>query len=249
MTPPDRVDQLVLENARLREQARERAEFMERLSHELATPLTPLVGYLRILSSGRLGDLSERQQQVVASMVGATDRLARVLDELVDYTALETGRYHIHAVPFDAAVVVDQAVAEHSDAAHGKHVRIDVRKPTRLTMAGDEAKVLQALSSILDNAVRLSPHGAHVLVHVGEEPGRALFEIYDQGPGFSPEAQAAIHARREERSGHTGLGLPVSRQIAEAHGGQLFVESPPKHQPDVRDSFSGSRVGFWLPRD
>jgi signal transduction histidine kinase len=247
--PTDPFAALQLENARLREQARERGEYLERLAHELASPLTPLVGYLRLLSSGRLGDLSERQQQVVASMVQATGRLSRVLDGLSDFAALETGHYHVEPVPFDAAVVVDQAVAEHADQAHARHVSVEIRRPPRVDLRGDEQKLRQALSTLLDNAVRLSPHGAHVLVHVQDAHDRALFDVYDQGPGFSPEAQAALHARREERLGHTGLSLPVARQIVEAHRGHLFVESPPKEQPDARQRYSGARVGLWIPKD
>lgn len=248
-TPTDPLAALRLENAKLREQARERAEYLERLCHEFASPLTPIMGYLRLLSSGRLGDLSERQQQVVTSMVHATDRLSRVLDGLVDFAALETGHYHVEPVPFDAAVVVDQAVAEHVDQAYARHVSVEVRKPMRVDLRGDEVKIRQALSTLIDNAVRLSPHGGHVLVHVLDAADRTLFEVFDQGPGFSSEAQAALHARREERLGHTGLSLPVARQIVEAHRGLLFVESPPKEQPDARHRYSGARVGLWIPKD
>lgn len=240
------MERLAAENSRLREQARARAEFMENLAHELATPLTPLVGYLKLLSSGRLGDLSEKQQQVIASMRTSADRLAYALDELVDYTALETGHYQLQRCGFDGSAMLDRVVAEHAASAHAKHVSFDVRKPARLECSGDEDKLRRALAILIDNAVRFSPHGGQVLVSASEVDGRHLFEVFDQGPGFSSDAQTAVHQRREERVGHPGLGLPVARQIAEAHGGQLFVESPPKEQPQAREQFCGARVGFFV---
>lgn len=240
---------LAADNARLREQARSRAEFMQNLAHELATPLTPLVGYLKLLRSGRLGELTERQQQVLQAMVHATERLERSLDNLVDYAAMDSGQYRIHRTTFDAVALVDACVAELQPKARAKHVRIDVHKPPRLELAGDDPKIRLAFARVLDNAVKYSPHGGHVLVVLAEVPDRASFDVFDQGPGISPDTQKAIaQVRRDERTDGVGLSLPLARQVVEAHGGQLTLESPPKEQPEVRDVFSGSRVGFWIPR-
>jgi signal transduction histidine kinase len=243
---------LTSENLRLREQLRLRNDFLQNLAHELATPLTPLAGYLKLMRSGRLGTLSDRQQQVAEAMTHATERLGRSIDNLVDYASLETGEYRIHAIPMELTGVVDQVVAEFHPRARDKHLRVDVRKPVRVDVSADERRIRQALSNLLDNAIRVSPHGGHVLVEVSEQPESVRIVIYDQGPGVPAEVKRMHEGepipRRAESVGGAGLGLPVSRQIAEAHGGGLILESPPAAQPEVRDAFPGSRIGFWIPR-
>jgi signal transduction histidine kinase len=246
------VARLAGENERLREDLRRRSEFLQNLAHELATPLTPLAGYLRLLRSGRLGTLSDRQQQVTEAMSHATDRLSRSIDNLVDYASLETGEYRIHAVEMDLVAAVDHVVHEFHPRARDKHIRVDVRKPERLLAAGDERRLRQAIANLLDNALRVSPHGGHVLIEISQQPDAVRVVIYDQGPGLPPEVKRMHEGepipRRAEAASGAGLGLPVTRQIAEAHGGGLILESPPSEQPEVRDVFPGSRVGFWIPR-
>jgi signal transduction histidine kinase len=240
------------ERDRYKEQLRRRNEFLRNLAHELATPLTPLVGYLRLLRSGRLGTLSDKQQHVIEAMIHATERLGRSIDNLVDYASLETGGYRIHASEFDAGPLLDAIVEEFRARARDKHLRLDVQQPTHLKVQGDERRIRQAISNLLDNAVRASPHGGHVLVHVSGVGDRIQFSVYDQGPGVPLEVRQHHDLdpvlRGADATGGAGLGLPVTLQIAEAHGGAFILESPPREQPDVRDVFPGSRVGFWIPR-
>jgi signal transduction histidine kinase len=246
-----RSAEVAAENQRMRDQLRAMNEFMANLSHELATPLTPLVGYLKLLSSGRLGELSVKQQQVVDVMVHAAERLGKSIDNLVDYAALETGRSTIDKREFDASATLEAWVREHHAKARGRHVRIDVRRPARLTLVGDERKLRLAFGHVLDNGIRFSPHGGHVLVELGEAGSHATFSVYDQGPGMTDEQRAlALQPSRkaDERGSHAGLGLPVARQIVESHGGLLWIESPPKMQPEARELFSGAKVAFSVPR-
>lgn len=231
-------------------EAQTRGEFLRALSHELATPLTPLVGYLKLLRSGKLGELTDRQQQVVEAMSLAAERLGRSIDNLVDFAALQTGDYRVSRMPFDASAMIDQCMSELHPKARARSVHLEARRPERLPLDADERKLHQALSNIVDNALRHSPHGGHVLVEVREVPERVVFGIYDQGPGVSEASIALIESGRrmpDEATGGSGLGLPVARQIVAAHGGELRIESPPKEQPDVRMLFPGSRVLFWIP--
>jgi signal transduction histidine kinase len=233
------------ENERLREQLHLRNDFLQNLAHELATPLTPISGYLRLMQGGRLGPLTERQQQAIVAMVHATERLGRSIDNLVDYSSLETGDYHIHAVEFDLAVLVGGVVTELHARARDKHLQVNVRKPEHLLLMADERRVRQAIANILDNAIKASPHGGHVLVEVLDGADRWSVSVYDQGSGL-PNDMKHLHEgelpRRSESATGAGLGLPVSKQIVEAHGGALILESPPAAQPEVRDMFPGSRV-------
>lgn len=240
------------ERDRYKEQLRRRNEFLRNLAHELATPLTPLVGYLRLLRSGRLGALSDKQQHVIEAMIHATERLGRSIDNLVDYASLETGGYRIHAAEFDTSPLMEAIVEEFRGRARDKHLRLDVQQPSHLQVQGDERRIRQAISNILDNAVRASPHGGHVLIQVLSGADRIQFSVYDQGPGVPLEVKQHHDLdpvlRGTDSAGGAGLGLPVTLQIAEAHAGGFILESPPREQPDARDVFPGSRVGFWIPR-
>jgi signal transduction histidine kinase len=246
------VAQISSENDRLRSEARVRGDFMRNLAHELATPLTPLVGYLKLLRSGKLGAITERQQQVLDAMGHATERLEHSIDNLVDYASLETGKYRIHAAEFDAGPMIDDCVRGFNTKARMKHVRVDVRKPESIVMSGDQRKLRQSLTNVLDNALRLSPHGGRILVEISETPDDVTFAVFDQGPGLPPElreaAESPVLPKIDDRTGGAGLGLAVVRQVVTAHGGELFLESPPREQPDVRDLFPGTRVAFRIPR-
>jgi len=110
------------------------------------------------------------------------------------------------------------------------------------------------LGNLLDNAIKFSPHGSSVLLRVAGDVKRLYFEVYDQGEGMlADEAEKVFdpffHADRvgEERAPGAGLGLPVAKQIIEAHGGKIWAESPPKNQPDAKHNFSGAKVAFWIP--
>lgn len=244
------VQALTAKGERLGTEVREHSDFLQNLTHELATPLTPLMGYLKLLRSGRLGPLTDKQYQVLDSMANAAERLEHSLDNLVDYAALQSGRDRVVVAEFDACALVDECVRDVHPKARAKHVLLDARHPKAALLRGDARKLRQALVNVVENAVRYSPHGGHVLVELTESAERMVFSVFDQGPGLPADAQnVTAHARRDDRvPGAAGLGLPVTRQIVEAHRGGLLLESPPREQPDARELFTGSKVAFWIPK-
>jgi len=246
------IEELKEANVRLRAQAAARDEFMQNLSHELATPLTPLIGYLKLMRSGRLGAFTEQQQHVLESMSKAAERLGRNIDNLVDFAAMESGQYRVARTSFDASAMVAGCLDELYPKARGKRVRLDARRPEHLPMMADERKLRQALANVVDNAVHCSPHGGRVLVVVDGDDKLATFGVYDQGPGMPQEAMRSVLSPMpplvsDERIPGSGLGLPVVRQIVEAHGGSLVIESPPRDQPEPGELFTGARVAFTVP--
>jgi signal transduction histidine kinase len=109
-------------------------------------------------------------------------------------------------------------------------------------------------SALLPHQLARAPGGSAVLLRVIGDATRLYFEVYDQGEGMlADEAEKVFdpffHADRvgEERAPGAGLGLPVAKQIIEAHGGKIWAESPPKNQPDAKHNFSGAKVAFWIP--
>jgi signal transduction histidine kinase len=108
------------------------------------------------------------------------------------------------------------------------------------------------VGSLLENAIDYSPHGGEVLVEIVELDGRMRLSVYDQGSGVPPDEQEKIfepfhHVKGARHVATAGLGLPIARKIAQAHGGRLFVESPPKAQPDIERHFSGAKFILELP--
>ena len=241
-------------NLRLLAAARSKGEFMQNLSHELATPLTPVSGYLKMLRSGKLGPVTEQQGRALESMAISVERLSRTIDNLVDFASMEVGVAVVNRTEFDAAELIKNVFDEARAKSKARRVHLDQQGTTKRKAFGDARKLRQALANLIDNAIKFSPHGSEVLVRVFEEPARLWFEVYDQGEGVRPEEGEKVfepffHADRggEERAPGAGLGLPVARQIVEAHGGKVMLESPPKSQPEGTHHFSGTRVSFWLP--
>jgi signal transduction histidine kinase len=241
---------------RIEELDRLRSAFMHNLAHELSTPLTPLAGYLRIIASGKLGALTPQQQRVLASMVLSVNRLTRIVDNLADFASLEVGEAPLLQGEVEPDRLADEVVQELTAPVREARLHVQVMHGGGGAVVADARKLRQALSNLVSNAVKFSPHGGEVLVDVTREPTRVRFTVYDQGPGirageaeriFEPLYHAAARGEDARLPG-SGLGLPVARRIAEAHGGRVYVESPPRTQPaSATRHFTGSKFVLEIP--
>jgi signal transduction histidine kinase len=242
---------------RLSEQDRLRTAFMQNLAHELSTPLTPLAGYLRILQGEKLGPLAPSQKRVVDAMMQSVARLSRIVDNLADFASLQAGRAPILEGEVDPDAMAEDVVSELRAAIKDARLSVEIGRAGGERVVADPRKLRQALANLVGNAVKFSPHGGNVLVEVGREPGKLRFTVYDQGPGiqpgeseriFEPLHHAAVRGHEEARAPGSGLGLPVARRIAEAHGGRVWVESPPRTQPPGSGRhFTGSKFVLEIP--
>jgi signal transduction histidine kinase len=243
--------------AKLVELDRLKSAFMNNLAHELSTPLTPLSGYLKILQSGKLGALSPQQQRVLDSMLQAVTRLTRVVDNLSDFASLQAGRAPIIQGEIDPDRLADDVVAELRPHIKEARLNVTVLHGGAGPVIADRRKLRQAVANVVSNAVKFSPHGGEVLVEVTRDPANVRFTVYDQGPGilageseriFEPLYHAAVRGGEDARQPGSGLGLPVARRIAEAHGGRIWVESPPRTQPaSSARHFTGSKFILEIP--
>jgi signal transduction histidine kinase len=243
--------------AKLAESDRLRAAFMHDVAHELATPLTPLAGYLKILGSEKLGPLSPQQRKVIDAMSGAVTRLTRIVDNLSDFASLQAGGKALSTAPVDPDVLVQEVVDELRPAIRDARLRVEVRPSRGGPLVADARKLRQALANVIGNAVKFSSHGGEVLVELVRDASRLRIAVYDQGPGLSPADAPRVfepffHAARsrgeQARQPGSGLGLPVAKRIAEAHGGTIAIECPPLVQPTgVALVFSGCKLVIDLP--
>jgi signal transduction histidine kinase len=187
-------------------------------------------------------------------MTLSSERLSRTIDNLVDFATLESGGYAIHRDTFDPQAAARSVIDEEKPKGRARRIVLELLADHAGPGWGDERKLKQAIGNLVDNAIKFSPHGSNVLLRVTGDASRLYFEVYDQGEGMlADEAEKVFdpffHADRvgEERAPGAGLGLPVAKQIIEAHGGKIWAESPPKNQPDSRHHFSGAKVAFWIP--
>jgi signal transduction histidine kinase len=240
------------------ERRKARAAFMRDLAHEVSTPLTPLAGYLKILQSEKLGPLSAQQRRVVESMAASVIRLTRIVENLGDFASLGAERAPLSLEAVDPDAVAERVIEDLRTFIRDARLHVALVKSGAGLVLADPRKLRQALTNVVGNAVKFSPHGAEVMVEVTRDAGRIRFAVYDQGPGvregeaadiFEPFHNARVRAAEETRHHPgSGLGLPVARRIAEAHGGRVWLECPPRTQPAVGSRhFSGCRFTIEIP--
>jgi signal transduction histidine kinase len=230
--------------------------FIGNLAHELRTALTPMSGYLKILSSDKLGPLSAQQHRILESIQGATGRLTRVVENLSDFATLQSSDAALFPADVDPDALADEVVADLRPAIREARLHVAVQKAGGGPISADPRKLRQALANVVGNAVKFSPHGGEVLVEVQRDARSVRFAVSDQGPGIVPQEQKHVFepfshaAGKDDRAKHpgSGLGLPVARRIVEAHGGTISLESPPRAQSEgVRRQFTGSKFVLEIP--
>ncbi|APR79950.1 Sensory box histidine kinase [Minicystis rosea] len=191
------------------------------LAHALRTPLTSLSLGLGLLDDGVLGPLNEAQRDVIRTLVADAARLALLVDR-----ELKTDRLGAHAGPVemvrtDLGALVESARAPLVEQANERDIALSCDLEPDVSAVVDPVKAGWVVASLLGNAIRYSPRGSRVRVHLARLEGAVVLTIVDEGPGMTAE----VAARLFERGG--GLGLFLVREIVEAHGGTISVASEP----------------------
>lgn len=231
----EKIAQLSAANRRLVELDQAKKEFYRNISHELATPMTPIVGYIKLMIDGELGDLTTPQQKALRAMDDCVQRLRRLIDNLLDVTALETGRMRFAPREFDVVELVRAAMARQPALDDGR-LRLVADLPKRGTFkgTGDVDRLGRALDQLLDNAAKFVPAGGTVGVRARRLPsGHFEICIADTGPGLPPEKTGRlfepfyqVDGSPTRSHGGTGVGLAIARGVAKAHGGDVRFASP-----------------------
>ncbi|MBX7192638.1 MAG: hybrid sensor histidine kinase/response regulator [Sandaracinaceae bacterium] len=249
-----KVSELSEANERLEELARLRREFLRNLSHELSTPMTPAVGYLKLLLSEELGPLTPMQRKALVAVDAGVSRFRGLIDTLLDVSALETGRLHFFARDYDFAKIAKRAIDEARPRLVDKQITLHVT-PSKgaLPGYGDPDKVRRAMAHLLDNAIKFTPKGGVVAVRARGDEHALVFEVADSGPGIPADSLPHIlevfyqaDGSVTRQFGGVGLGLAFARRVAEAHGGQVAVESPPRASWVEGESLLGALVRLEL---
>jgi len=220
-------------------------EFISIVSHELRTPLTSIHGALSLMATGKLGSLLPKGERLLQIAVTNTERLVRLVNDILDLDRMEAGRLSIEKRPCDAGELIRYAVETMRAMAEQAQVRL-VPQPLAIRVQADPDRIIQTLTNLLSNAIKFSPAGATVQVGVRQlNDYQALFWVQDQGRGIPAANLETIFRRFKQvdssdsrKKGGTGLGLAICRSIVRQHGGRIWAES---------EVGKGSTFFFTLP--
>ncbi len=228
--------------------SRARERFLATMSHEVRTPMNGILGVASLLESTPLGD---DQRELVQTIRTSAESLLTVINEILDFSRIESGAVEIEERPFDAVRLVEDAVAVVVPQAmdKGLDLRIAVGREVPARFHGDPLRIRQVLLNLLSNAVKFTEEGSvSVELGVSSNPaGCPVLEVsvVDTGEGIAPQRLETLfdpfvqaHASVARRHGGTGLGLSISRRLCELMGGGISVESTPGE---------GSTFRFWIP--
>lgn len=231
-------------NEQLKSLDRLKDDFMSSVTHELRTPLTSI----RALTELMLDDPEmewEQREQFMGIILAEAERLGRLVNQVLDMAKIEGGHAEWHTTEVDMKAIITQASTSMSASFKEKGVLLDVTLPESVaTLKADADRLLQVVLNLLSNALKFVPaqHG-RVMLTLSDSAEGVTVEVQDNGIGIAPEQQALVFEKfRQVDNGTqqgTGLGLPISRQIIEHFGGQMWLHS---------ELGQGACFGFFLPR-
>jgi signal transduction histidine kinase len=233
-------------NERLQELDRMKDDFVSTVSHELRTPLTSIRAFAEILNDNPDTPAAKRQQ-FVGVILKETERLTRLINQILDLAKIESGRAQWAAEPVDLGETVREAASATAGLFRERDVRLELALPEGVPpVIADRDRLMQVLLNLLGNAVKFCAPGqgwVRVTLAPGAESLRV--DIADNGVGIAPEHQAVIFEKFHqvgdtltEKPQGTGLGLPIARRIIRQFGGELWVQSEPG---------AGSTFSFTIP--
>lgn len=209
-----------------------KSEFVSMASHELRTPLTSVHGALQLAlsGSGRLLDPEDRELLEISQ--ANTERLVRLVNDLLDLSKIESGRMPFVVAPVSVAALVEDAARGMQGLASTRGTRITCTVAEGLPdLVGDRDHLMRVVANLLSNAVKYSPPGSVVAITAAMTPEGVEIAVEDEGPGIAPDQLdrlflpfSRVGAHERQTTGGTGLGLAISRAIIEQHGGRIRVE-------------------------
>ena len=228
------ADALKERNAALVEADAVKTRFLATMSYEFRTPLTSIGGFAELLEAGLGGELSEAGRDYVAAIRASVERLGEQIESVLDLSQSEAGMLPLAREEIELLPFVTKLVEERGPRIREAGLTLDLRGDKGAgRIAGDRRRLGRALGHVLDNAIAATPPGGRILVELSRGKKAARIVISDNGPGMDPAALArALDGMKLSADGKAmerrqGVGLPLARQLVEAHGGKLELLSEP----------------------
>jgi signal transduction histidine kinase len=235
---------IAIDNSRLFENVKalsaKKDEFIALASHELKTPLTTIKGYLQVLE--RM-DMDLKAKQFLGKIVRQTEKLHDLIADLLDASRVDAGKLLLNKTPFDLRMLVRE-IADTENYINKTHRIILQENGTDFNVVADNQRIEQVIVNLLTNAVKYSPRGDQVIMELTDSTTEVSLKVKDFGIGLTERQQEQVFTRfyRAEGIGHIaglGLGLYLSKEIIDRHGGAIGVKS---------ETGAGSEFCFKLPK-
>ena len=224
---------LVERNEALVAADRLKSQFLSHVSYELRTPLTNIIGFSELLASPRTGTLNEKQREYLGDIAVSSKTLLSIIDDILDLATFDAGALELKYGPVEVRGVLDAAILGVRERASRARLTLDIAiADDAILFTADESRVRQVIYNVLSNAVGFSKPGDTVKISCWREDSMMVFSVEDQGVGIPKDQQSRVFERFESRSHGSkhrgaGLGLSVAKSLAEAHGGNLNLDSEP----------------------
>ncbi len=229
----------------LRSASAAKSDFLAAMSHELRTPLNSIIGFSELLERPLApgGHDPATVEEFAGHIHGSGMHLLELINEVLDLAKVEAGKVDLHPTVFDLEALVRQTIDTMQPLADRKSIRLGATAPGPLEIEADQGRIRQVIFNLLSNAIKFTPNGGSVDVELSKDGESCRLVVVDTGPGIAPEDQATIFEAFRQASAAagqegTGLGLTLARQLIEAHGGSMDLES---------EVGRGSRFGLVLP--
>ncbi len=221
-----------------------KSEFVSTVSHELRTPLTAIHGSLRLLESGVIPAGSPQATQLVTMARANSERLVRLINDMLDLDKIEAGRVELRRQPLLASEIVRATLDGLAATAAEHRVTLAARVMDDTTFSADRDRMVQVLTNLVSNAIKFATPGSDVRVGIGRDVGVVRIAVTNIGDGIAGSDLPRLFARFQQldgsdarRHGGTGLGLAIAKAIIEQHGGRIGVESERR---------AGGETTFWI---
>jgi two-component system, OmpR family, phosphate regulon sensor histidine kinase PhoR len=205
------------------------------VSHELRTPISVIRANAETLLEGVL-DSPDEARPFVEALYRHSDRITRLINELLDISRMEAGKHTLTPEPIELVELAEDVIAGHENDALAKRIELRSAIEPGLWALIDAKAAEQVLVNFVDNAIKYTPAGGHVEMAAVRRGDQVRIEVRDDGPGIDPQHRARIFERfyrvdpgRSREMGGTGLGLSIVKHLVEAMGGQLGVDARSPH--------------------
>lgn len=240
-------EELEIANRHLQQLDQAKSEFVSIASHQLRTPMTGIMGYLSMLTTGDFGSMKEEHARILRNLLLESQRMIRLINLFLNVTKIEAGKFEYHFGPANIADLIEKEIREVAKLADEKKLKLIFERPKKPLpeVHADQDKIQDVLLNLLDNAIKYTHRGG-VTISVESGPAEVVVVVRDTGIGIPPEQTRELFNKFVRGSGvariqpdGSGLGLFIAKRVVEGHGGRIWVESA--------GTGKGSTFKFSLP--